>query len=439
MAATVLLVGLLYLPTALVVQHYPEPVPWSTCGTDCPPNAFAITHTTPAFVEGSFARCEVLRRCSPRRSSSWPSARTGRAAALDARPVPPWPSSRRRARATTRLAGRLRPRRASRRWWVTCSLALIARSFSLDVVARPCATTALQRLTLGLMPQTTPRPAHGAADALGTSSPDRLPARTRPDGWVSETATCVEPPREAGPDHRGQRNGGGSRHRHRRFARTGPALLQAAASYASWSSRTLARAPADFRSRAVGIARTDVAVTDQARRHRRDVHDGAQQRLVALRIKLALEANASCTRRAAAAELERSAPRWTRRSTRCAPHDMASTLVPATATGRGADSGPRSTPLSRTVQDEGAGRHSRDRARSTSQRRRPTSAEATGSRDAQGGRESRARGARRRPGSPRHDPEGPGWTSRSTAWPRSQASRGVAVLGEAPALRQVLR
>ena len=42
---------LLYLPTALVVQHYPEPSPWSTCGIDCPPNAFAIGDTTPAFVE----------------------------------------------------------------------------------------------------------------------------------------------------------------------------------------------------------------------------------------------------------------------------------------------------------------------------------------------------------------------------------------------------
>src|SRR4051812_15427209 len=42
MTATVVLVGLLYLPTALVVQHYPEPSPWSTCGTDCPPNAFSI-------------------------------------------------------------------------------------------------------------------------------------------------------------------------------------------------------------------------------------------------------------------------------------------------------------------------------------------------------------------------------------------------------------
>src|SRR3954451_13669405 len=33
MTATVALVGLLYLPPALVVQHYPDPSPWSTCGT----------------------------------------------------------------------------------------------------------------------------------------------------------------------------------------------------------------------------------------------------------------------------------------------------------------------------------------------------------------------------------------------------------------------
>src|SRR3954453_14510950 len=36
MATTVVLVGLLYLPTALVVQHYPEPSPWSTAATPTP-------------------------------------------------------------------------------------------------------------------------------------------------------------------------------------------------------------------------------------------------------------------------------------------------------------------------------------------------------------------------------------------------------------------
>ena len=41
-AAVVIVVTVLYVPTALVVQHYPVPAPWSSCGIDCPPNAFAL-------------------------------------------------------------------------------------------------------------------------------------------------------------------------------------------------------------------------------------------------------------------------------------------------------------------------------------------------------------------------------------------------------------
>ena len=60
------------------------------------------------------------------------------------------------------------------------------------------ATTALQRLTLGLKPQTTPEALRAAlADALEDPSLQiayRLPDGL--DGWVSETATRVGPPRE---------------------------------------------------------------------------------------------------------------------------------------------------------------------------------------------------------------------------------------------------
>ena len=65
-------------------------------------------------------------------------------------------------------------------------------------MARLYATTALQRLTLGLRPQTTPRALREAlAEALEDPSLQiayRLPD-TRSD-WVSETAARVEPPRE---------------------------------------------------------------------------------------------------------------------------------------------------------------------------------------------------------------------------------------------------
>src|SRR5207244_281328 len=47
--------AILYLPTVLIVQDYPTPVPWASCGTHCPGNALSVVHTTPAFV-GDFVR-----------------------------------------------------------------------------------------------------------------------------------------------------------------------------------------------------------------------------------------------------------------------------------------------------------------------------------------------------------------------------------------------
>jgi signal transduction histidine kinase len=50
-ALGVLLVALLYLPTALLSDHYPVPSQWHSCVSDCPANAFQITDSEPAFLE----------------------------------------------------------------------------------------------------------------------------------------------------------------------------------------------------------------------------------------------------------------------------------------------------------------------------------------------------------------------------------------------------
>ena len=46
----VAVVLVLYLPTALLVGHYPTPSAYSICGSDCPANAFQLTRSQPAFV-----------------------------------------------------------------------------------------------------------------------------------------------------------------------------------------------------------------------------------------------------------------------------------------------------------------------------------------------------------------------------------------------------
>ena len=51
-AAGVALVGLLWLPTALLAYRFPQPSLWSMCTSTCPHNAFAIGHSTAALVPG---------------------------------------------------------------------------------------------------------------------------------------------------------------------------------------------------------------------------------------------------------------------------------------------------------------------------------------------------------------------------------------------------
>jgi signal transduction histidine kinase len=45
-----LIVALLYLLPALVAQRFPSPSAWSLCTSDCPGNAFAVGHSTPTVV-----------------------------------------------------------------------------------------------------------------------------------------------------------------------------------------------------------------------------------------------------------------------------------------------------------------------------------------------------------------------------------------------------
>jgi signal transduction histidine kinase len=49
--AAALLVALLYLPTALLVEAYATPAPWVSCSSDCPPNAFMAVAHEPRFID----------------------------------------------------------------------------------------------------------------------------------------------------------------------------------------------------------------------------------------------------------------------------------------------------------------------------------------------------------------------------------------------------
>ena len=359
------------------MQHYPEPAPWSTCGIDCPPNAFAIGHTTPAFVEDVvrplrevlsalvfLAVAVILAQRTYRAAAAAPDARAGaRHGHLP----------RRRARGLRR-GSRLEPGAASLDalgWVYVLSLGLIALSFAVGMLWRGLyATTALQRLTLGLRPQTTPEALRAAlAEALEDPSLQiayRLP--DAPDGWVSETATRVEPPREQQGRILTEVSVNGQRiaaiDTDASLAQD-PALLQAAASYALMvleNGRLVRRLTSSVGELSASRARI-VAVTDQARRAiERDVHDGAQQRLWR-RIKLALESERlehEAPQTAAELELLGAEVDETIDEVRAIAHGIYPSVLGDRGLVEALRAAARSTPLSCTVDADGIGRHSQE-------------------------------------------------------------------------------
>ncbi|MGZ4276895.1 MAG: sensor histidine kinase [Solirubrobacteraceae bacterium] len=322
LGATALIVGLLYVPTALVVEQYPVPSPYSGCGVHCPHNAFALVERTPAIVP------DVVR---PLREVLSALVLLWVAGLLIRRARQGGPLTRRMLAPVVAMAivrgGALGAYDAVRRsdpvsatvdvlgWVYLLSLALIALSFAAGMLWRRLhATSALERLTLHLHPETTPATLRAAlADALEDQSLEVVYRLSdEPGGWVDETGARVGPP----PAQRGR-----TRTEVRLEGRLSavivsdaalaldPALLQAAASYAVVvldNGRLVEQLSSAVAELSASRARI-VAVSDDARRAiERDVHDGAQQRLVALRIKLGLESERVGQRSPeAAAQLER--------------------------------------------------------------------------------------------------------------------------------------
>jgi signal transduction histidine kinase len=50
LCAAILVVVTLYLPTALLAKHFPSPSVWSLCASNCPSNAFALGHSNPGLI-----------------------------------------------------------------------------------------------------------------------------------------------------------------------------------------------------------------------------------------------------------------------------------------------------------------------------------------------------------------------------------------------------
>ncbi|HSO99696.1 MAG TPA: histidine kinase [Solirubrobacteraceae bacterium] len=303
--AAILIVVMLYLPTALIAQHFPSPSVWSLCASHCPSNAFALGHSTPALVKDLVVPLrEVLT-----------------VAVFLAVPVAVW---RHRRRAGPLLHGMYVP--------IAVIAGLQAVTFGAVFAVRHAAPTS-SALQVAMWLNVLALPAVGVACAAGrvyrrlltANALERLARELT--GSVTATqvsravAVALEDPllkilRSFPGEQRGwvdesgapfALNGDRARQEVTEVA-TGQwriaivhdpvlaehrALVQSAGSYALAAlenDHLISELRSSLEALAESRARASAVEHRERRKLERDLHDGAQQRLIALRIKLAVAA-----------------------------------------------------------------------------------------------------------------------------------------------------
>jgi signal transduction histidine kinase len=300
----VLVLALLYLPTALVGQ-YPTPSAWSLCTAACPSNAFAVDSSTPGLVHDVVLPLrEVLTVALLVAVSAATIQGARNSGALLGRMCAPIAliavaqvvtlAMYFRARAAAPMGGSL----DVLSWIYVMSLPAIALAVVTGrLYRRLFAVKALARIARDLRISVTP--AHVTqVMAAALEDPSLQILHSFPgdaEGWVDESGSPLLMPHPA-PGRAVTAVENGSWRLaiiHDRELGEDPALVQAAGSYALAALEN-DRLSGDLRSSLEQLAEARVLGINAERRGRRkierDIHDGAQQRLVALRIKLALTA-----------------------------------------------------------------------------------------------------------------------------------------------------
>src|SRR4051794_9748110 len=282
-------IGVLFVPTALLVDHYPEPSEGSSCTLPCPANALDLAPGQPAFVDDLvrplretlvvaifFVVAVILvrraRRAGPMlRRALIPVAGMAMFRAL-AFPIyfglrGPHPTS-----------GLL----TTLNWVYLLALPLIPLSFGAGLVLRRLyGALALQRMALRL-------PA-----AAGVPELERAMATALEDPTLRIVDDEAGPPRP--PDGREVTEVAVAGHRqvaieHDAALAQDTDVMRAAGAYTMVvleNRRLVDRLRTSVREVSASRARIASVGDEERRRIERDLHDGAQQRLIALRLALA--------------------------------------------------------------------------------------------------------------------------------------------------------
>ena len=302
--AAALLVGVLYVPTALLVESYPSSAPFTTCLAACPENAFNVVQATPAWVSdvvlplretlAILLMVAILWRLAHRIAQATPLMRRALSPVFCVAML-----------RVLLLAGAILVRRADAvddrtLGWLTGALALTLPLLSLGFLAglvrwRLYTSDALLVLARRLRLAHDAEERHAAmADAVMDPSLDIVyprpsgPGWVTADGWPAElpgedaerTATIVE---DAGRPVAALIHEGTLAEQR--------AFIEAVGTYALvWDENERLAASVDSSRGELRASRARIlaAADEERRRIERDLHDGGQQRLVALRIRLQL-------------------------------------------------------------------------------------------------------------------------------------------------------
>ncbi len=316
-----LLVGLLYLPTALVAHAFPTPSVWAPCTSGCPHNALALGGSAPGFIHGLLIPAREALSVGVYLAVLVVVRRRGQSAGpLMGRLYAPiaWIALLRLLTLTLYFL----TRRIDGMSW---ALPLLGWAYVLALpgVALAClagrmyprlfAASALDRLARSLGSSATA--AHlSQVMARTLEDPSLRILHSFPGdsgAWVNESGAAVSLPEAAASQRITEVSTGNWRIAvvHGAGLAEDPVLVRTAGSYAlaALENHSLTgELRHSLRDLDESRARRVAAEQSEREKIERDLHDGAQQRLVALRVKLAMAAETLKARDPVGSELVRS-------------------------------------------------------------------------------------------------------------------------------------
>jgi len=293
-----------FLPRLFLAETFELPSPYTSCVQDCPPNAFFALDSEPAFVQG-FLRpagavlvfvvmAAVVLRLRQRLHAATPLARSMLAPVLAVAIL-------RAALLAVAIVARQIDSTAwpleVAAWLLALAVPAVALAFFLGLLQwRLYAERTLQSLAACLRDLPDPATLRQAfADAFKDPSIEIVfPAGDAEGGWLdSRTQAVALPEPSTGRRVTEVRNHGAvvAAIVHDEGLERRPELVEAGASMAAVvldNQRLAAQAEVSIRELRRSRARIASSAARERRRIERDLHDGAQQRLVALRIELEL-------------------------------------------------------------------------------------------------------------------------------------------------------